>query len=141
MVFPGMDPVKFAGVGEFLTFSAHAQKRLKVADEVLGYALMDRYRRSADDYDEATQVAFLTISLALADWAEESLEVDPESCAGPSFGQRAMAAHSGALSFADTVRLTSSSPAARRTISPPSTRTGHTDLPAHAAGTARQDLR
>ncbi|GHE49095.1 hypothetical protein GCM10017771_70380 [Streptomyces capitiformicae] len=106
MVFPGMGPVKFADVGEFLTFNSHARKRLKVADEVLGYSLMDRYRRSADDYDEAAQVAFLTVSSALADWAEESLEVRPVICAGPSFGQRAMAAYSGALSFADTVRLT-----------------------------------
>ncbi|MEU9965750.1 ACP S-malonyltransferase [Streptomyces malaysiensis] len=110
VVFPGMGPFRFTDVGEFLLTNPHARRRLAIADEVVGYSVFDRYRQSDAEeeaqYAEHTQIAFLTICLSLADWAEETLGVRPELCAGPSFGQRAAVTYAGSLPFEETVRLT-----------------------------------
>ncbi|WP_275558027.1 ACP S-malonyltransferase [Streptomyces sp. 5-6(2022)] len=110
MVFPGMGPFRFTDVGEFLLTNPHARRRLAIADEVVGYSVFDRYRQSDADeeaqYAAHTQIAFLTVCLSLADWAEETLGERPELCAGPSFGQRAAVTYAGSLPFEETVRLT-----------------------------------
>ncbi|MFD8458872.1 ACP S-malonyltransferase [Streptomyces antimycoticus] len=109
-VFPGMGPFRFTDVGEFLLTNPHARRRLAIADEVVGYSVFDRYRQSDGDeegqYAAHTQIAFLTVCLSLADWAEETLGEKPELCAGPSFGQRAAVTYAGSLPFEETVRLT-----------------------------------
>lgn len=106
IVFPGMGPSSFAEVGRFLMLDPFARKRLAEADEVLGYSVFDRLRDAEDDYSEATQIAFLINSMAAADRAREVLGITPEICTGPSFGQKAAAAYTGVLTFAETVTLT-----------------------------------
>ncbi|WP_433517962.1 ACP S-malonyltransferase [Nonomuraea sp. CA-143628] len=106
IVFPGMGPTRFTDVDAFMLGDPVARRLVARADEVLGYSLADRFRDSEDDYSEAAQVAFLVNSLALAEWAERTLDIAPHVCAGPSFGGKAAAAYSGALSFPDAVRMT-----------------------------------
>ncbi|MEU8042331.1 ACP S-malonyltransferase [Streptosporangium sp. NPDC049078] len=106
IVFPGMGPTRFADVAGFMLDNPSARRLVALADDALGYSLVDRFRDSGDDYTEAAQVAFMVNCLALADWAERELGVEPEVCAGPSFGGKAAAAYSGALSFEDAVRMT-----------------------------------
>ncbi|MFF4621879.1 ACP S-malonyltransferase [Nonomuraea jabiensis] len=106
IVFPGMGPVQFADVAGFMRGDPAARRLIAAADEVLGYSLVDRFQESQGDYSEAAQVAFMVNCVALADWAERTLGVEPSVCVGPSFGGKAAAAYSGALSFEDAVRMT-----------------------------------
>jgi [acyl-carrier-protein] S-malonyltransferase len=76
------------------------------ADDILGYSLLDRFRDADADYSEYAQVAFLITCLAMARWAEQTLGARPEVCTGPSFGGKAAAAYSGAVSFSEAVLLT-----------------------------------
>ncbi|MFE7132475.1 ACP S-malonyltransferase [Streptomyces sp. NPDC057638] len=101
-----MGAVSFADVGKFMVANPFARRRVAIAEEVLGYSLIDAYRDSGDDYSEAAQVAFLVNCLALADWAEAELGIAPELCAGPSFGGKAAAAYAGCLPFSDAVLMT-----------------------------------
>lgn len=106
MVFPGMGPVRFADVGTFMLANPYARRLVAVADDVLGYSLVDALREAEGDYSVDAQVAFLTNCVALAQWAEAELGVVPDVCVGPSFGEKATAAHTGTLSFRDAVRMT-----------------------------------
>ncbi|MCT2585122.1 ACP S-malonyltransferase [Actinophytocola gossypii] len=105
VVFPGMGPTAFADVGRFMLTNAHARELTSVADDVLGYSLLDRFR-AGGDYSEAAQVAFLVNCLALARWAEDEYGVTPDFCVGPSFGEKPLVGHVGALPVPDTIRLT-----------------------------------
>jgi [acyl-carrier-protein] S-malonyltransferase len=105
-VFPGMGPVRFADVADFMLGDPSARERVAVADEVLDYSLVEAFRRSEDDYSEAAQVSFMVLCVALADWAERTLGVRAGVVAGPSFGGKAATAFSGALPFPDAVRMT-----------------------------------
>lgn len=106
VVFPGMGPTNFADLAKFMLINPFARKLTRTADEILGYSLIDRYRETDGDYTEFSQVAFLVTSLALAEWAEDALGMRPEICAGPSFGGRAAATYSGALTFPEAVWMT-----------------------------------
>nr|UTI67649.1 AptI [Actinoallomurus sp. ID145808] len=106
VVFPGMGPTNFADLAKFMLINPFARKLTKTADEVLGYSLIDRYRATDGDYTEFSQVSFLVTCLALAEWAEHTLGMRPEVCAGPSFGGRAATVYSGGLAFPDAVRMT-----------------------------------
>ncbi|WP_241265687.1 ACP S-malonyltransferase [Streptomyces boncukensis] len=83
-----------------------ARRLVSQADEVLGYPLLERYRAAEGEFSEYARVAFLVNCLALAQWAEEALGLRADACVGPSFGGTPAAVHSGALGFADAVRLT-----------------------------------
>ncbi|GAA3031803.1 ACP S-malonyltransferase [Streptosporangium longisporum] len=106
IVFPGMGPTRFADVAAFMRDDPGARRLFERAGDALGYSPVERFRDSGDDYTEAAQVAFMVNCLALAEWAERELGVEPEVCAGPSFGGKAATAYSGALSFEDAVRTT-----------------------------------
>ncbi|MEV6710434.1 acyltransferase domain-containing protein [Lentzea sp. NPDC051208] len=106
VVFPGMGPSKFGDVGRFMTVSPFARRRLAEADAALGYSLLDELRSGPDEYSAAQQIAFLVNSVAMADWMEKSLGFRPDMCVGSSFGERAAVAYSGAMPFAEVVRLT-----------------------------------
>jgi [acyl-carrier-protein] S-malonyltransferase len=106
MVFPGMGPSRFEDLAKFLLINPLARKLVASADDILGYSLLDRYRDTAGDYSEYAQIAFLVTCLAMARWSEETLGARPEVCAGPSFGGKAAAAYSGALTFPEAVLLT-----------------------------------
>ena len=106
VVFPGMGPSRFADVGRFMTVSPFARRRLAEADAALGYSLLEALRSGPDEYSAAQQIAFLVNSVALADWMEKSLGLRPDLCVGSSFGERAAVAYSGAMPFAEVVRLT-----------------------------------
>ncbi|ROP35688.1 ACP S-malonyltransferase [Saccharothrix texasensis] len=106
IAFPGMGPTKFADVAKFALINPFARELYAVADEVLGYDLFAALRASSADYAEADQVAFLVHSLALARWAEHEHGFTPLLVTGASFGGKAAAVHSGALSAADGIRLT-----------------------------------
>ncbi|OEJ36235.1 ACP S-malonyltransferase [Streptomyces agglomeratus] len=106
LVFPGMGPAPFTEVARFMLVNPFARALLAEADDVLGYSLFDRFREVEGDYSEYAQVAFMVNCLALAQWAEAELGAEPAFVTGPSFGGKATAVHSGALSFADGVRLT-----------------------------------
>ncbi|MFE0176334.1 ACP S-malonyltransferase [Streptomyces sp. NPDC059002] len=106
LVFPGMGPASFADVGRFMVVNRYARELVAVADEALGYSLVDTFRQAEGDYSEAAQVAFFVNCLASAAWARDHLGVEPDVIAGPSFGEKAAIAYCGALPMADAVRLT-----------------------------------
>ncbi|MFJ3232117.1 ACP S-malonyltransferase [Streptomyces sp. NPDC086787] len=101
-----MGPTRFRELGRFLLLDAHAKKLVSVADDVLGHSLFEAFRQSEDEYAPAAQVAFMVVCTALAGRAREDLGVEPVVCAGPSFGEKPAVGFSGALGFADTVRMT-----------------------------------
>lgn len=102
LVFPGMAPSRFEELTKFLVLNPKARRRVAEADEVAGYSILDAYADSEDAYSPAAQLAFLVSCVALAD----GITVRPDAVTGVSFGQKAAAVHSGALDFADAVRLT-----------------------------------
>ncbi|MFF3920455.1 ACP S-malonyltransferase [Streptomyces sp. NPDC001852] len=106
LVFPGMGPSPFAEVGKFMLVNPFARELVAEADDTLGYSLFDRFREAEGDYSVYAQVAFFVNCLALARWAEAESGAEPAFVTGPSFGGKATAVRSGALSFADGVRLT-----------------------------------
>jgi [acyl-carrier-protein] S-malonyltransferase len=106
LVFPGMGPVGFADVARFMMLNPVARQYVAASDAVLGYSLTDEFEAAEGDYSEAAQVAFLVNCLALAEWAEQTMQVTPQVCAGVSFGGKAAAVHSGALEFGQAVLLT-----------------------------------
>ncbi|MEV7423573.1 MULTISPECIES: ACP S-malonyltransferase [unclassified Streptomyces] len=106
IVFPGMGPSAFADVGRFMVVNPYARSLVAIADEVLGYSLVDAFREADGDYSEAAQVAFLVNCLASAHWATRTLSVEPALCVGPSFGEKAAIAYSGALPVAEAIRMT-----------------------------------
>ncbi|MGP4012655.1 ACP S-malonyltransferase [Streptomyces sp. 4N124] len=106
LVFPGMGPAPFSEVARFMLVNPFARELFAETDEVLGYSLFDRLGGAEGDYSEYAQIAFMVNCLALARWAEDEFGVEPLFCTGPSFGGKATAVRSGALSFADGVRLT-----------------------------------
>jgi [acyl-carrier-protein] S-malonyltransferase len=106
IVFPGMGPCRFETVAKFMLINRIARRLTDVASEVLGYDLFERYRTADGDYSEYAQVAFLVNCLALAEWAQEELGATPGLCAGASFGSKAAAIYSKAITFEAGVRLT-----------------------------------
>lgn len=106
LVFPGMSPTRFQDSAKFMLINPVARRLVADADDALGYSLVDRYREAEGDYSEYAQVAFLVNCLALAAWAHDRFDPEPELCVGPSFGGKTAAAHTGVLDFADAVRLT-----------------------------------
>jgi [acyl-carrier-protein] S-malonyltransferase len=106
LVFPGMGPSSHADLGRYIMTSPHARRLRRAADGALGYPLMDRFRAAGESYSEYSQIAFLISCVALAEWAESELGIEPEVCSGPSFGEKSAVAFTGSLDFAETVRLT-----------------------------------
>ncbi|MBO4163570.1 ACP S-malonyltransferase [Micromonospora antibiotica] len=106
IVFPGMGPCDFADVAKFMLIDRDARELLAAASDALDYDLFARYRDSDSDYSEYAQVAFLVNCVALARWAERTMDLRPDLIAGPSFGGKAAAVFSGALDFAEAVRMT-----------------------------------
>ncbi|MFD4660494.1 ACP S-malonyltransferase [Kitasatospora sp. NPDC058444] len=106
MIFPGMGPATFDDVGRFMVANRFARELVTVADEVLGYSLVDAFREAEGDYSEAAQVAFLVNCLASADWAQDALGVEAEAVLGPSFGEKAAVAFAQSLSMPEAVRMT-----------------------------------
>jgi [acyl-carrier-protein] S-malonyltransferase len=106
LVFPGMSALKYADVARFMLTNPIARRLREEADDALGYCLADHYRDAEEDYAESAQAAFLLNCTALAQWAVGAFGFTPVACAGPSFGAKAAACFSGALGFADTIRLT-----------------------------------
>jgi malonyl CoA-acyl carrier protein transacylase len=106
MVFPGMSPAKFADVGKFMLVNPFARKLIAEADARLGYSLVDRFRETEGDYSVCAQVGFMVNCLALAEWARHELDVRPDVCTGPSFGEKPASVFAGSLSFSDGVWMT-----------------------------------
>lgn len=106
IVFPGMGPCEFTDVARFMLVDRDARDLLATASDALDYDLFARYRDSDSDYSEYAQVAFLVNCVALARWAERVMDLRPGLVAGPSFGGKAAAVYSGALDFAEAVRMT-----------------------------------
>ncbi|WP_326699329.1 ACP S-malonyltransferase [Streptomyces sp. NBC_01754] len=106
VIFPGMGPSRFEDVGKFMVTNRHARELVALADDTLGYSLVDRYREAEGDYSEPAQIAFLVNCLAVARWATDTLDMTADYCTGPSFGGKAAAVHAGALSARDAIRMT-----------------------------------
>jgi [acyl-carrier-protein] S-malonyltransferase len=106
ILFPGMGPSSFTDVAKFMLVNPFARKLVAIADEVLGYSLVDRYQRAEGEYSEYAQIAFMVNCVALGQWAQGRMETAPGYVVGPSFGGRAAAVHAGVLSFPDAVRMT-----------------------------------
>lgn len=106
MIFPGMGPSSYADLGKFIATDRCARRLRRMADDVLGYPLLDRYRDAGADYSEYSQVAFLISCLALLEEAAETLDSEPVACAGPSFGAKTAAVYAGSLPFQEAVLLT-----------------------------------
>jgi malonyl CoA-acyl carrier protein transacylase len=103
VVFPGMAPSRFADVSKFMLINPYARKLVAAADKRLGYSLIERFRDAEGDYSHYAQVSFMINCLALAQWAEQELGIEPAYCTGPSFGEKPAAVYSGALEFSDGV--------------------------------------
>lgn len=101
-----MGPWGYGDLGKFIAVNPYARKLRRVADDVLGYRLIDEYRVAESDYSECSQVAFLISCLALIEQAGDRLEAEPVACAGPSFGGKTAIAYSEALPPAETILLT-----------------------------------
>lgn len=109
LYFPGLVPTKFSSVEDFLRTDDYAHARIEVADDVLGYSLLDAYAE-AEVYDwEVYESGFMALTLALADWAVEHVELNPVLCGGQSFGAIIAAVFTGALPYEDGLRLVRSS--------------------------------
>jgi [acyl-carrier-protein] S-malonyltransferase len=106
VIFPGMGPVPFDDVGRFMVADPIARELVRVADDTLGYSLVDAFRKAEGDYSHPAQIAFVINCLASAHWAVDRLGVSPDICVGPSFGEKAALAFAGVLSVPDAVRLT-----------------------------------
>lgn len=128
IVFPGMGPTGYSDVARFMLTNPAARELTAVANEVLGYHLVDRFSVSDNDYSVPAQVAFLVNCLALVRHAEDNIGVRPDYCAGPSFGAKPATAYTGALTFADTVRMT----AALAQLTEDYFRTEHQDVVTHS---------
>lgn len=103
--FPGLVPTTFATIETYLRTDIYARARLREADEVLGYSLVDAYR-DAEVYDwEVYEAGVLALSLALADWADDTLDLDPVAFGGQSFGAIVGAVWAGVLPYPDALRL------------------------------------
>ena len=103
--FPGLVPTTFPAIADFLTENEFAKRRLALADEVLGYSLIDAYEK-AEVYDwEVFEAGFMALSLALADWATEHLDLRPVVYGGQSFGAIVGTVYAGVLDYADALRL------------------------------------
>jgi [acyl-carrier-protein] S-malonyltransferase len=101
-----MGPSAYADLGKFVAANPYARRLRRIADQVLGYPLMDRYREAEADYSEYSQIAFLVSCLAYAEQAADTFDMESAVCAGPSFGGKAAAAYSEALPIAETMLLT-----------------------------------
>jgi [acyl-carrier-protein] S-malonyltransferase len=108
IVFPGMGPTRFQDVAKFMLVNSFARDLVAEAEDTLDYSLFERYREAEGDYNEFAQVAFFVNCMALAHWAQATLGVAPDVCTGPSFGGKAAAVYSGAISFRDAVWMTAS---------------------------------
>jgi [acyl-carrier-protein] S-malonyltransferase len=106
MIFPGMGPTGYADLGKFIVTDRHARRLRRIADDVLGYPLLDRYRDAEADYSEHSQIAFLISCLALLEQAAEVLDSEMVACAGASFGAKTAAVYAGSLPFEEAVLLT-----------------------------------
>jgi malonyl CoA-acyl carrier protein transacylase len=106
IVFPGMSPARFADVGKFMLLNPFARKLIADTDKRLGYSLVERFRETEGDYSEYAQVAFMVNCLALAQWAEHELGIDPDFCTGPSFGGKPASVYAGSLPLPDAVWMT-----------------------------------
>ncbi|MEU9191195.1 ACP S-malonyltransferase [Streptomyces sp. NPDC048484] len=93
-------------MAKFLLLNPFARRLVAIADETLGYSLIDRYRTAEADYSEFERIAFLVTCLALAQWSEDAWGTRAEVCAGPSFGGTPAAVYSGALGLPDALRMT-----------------------------------
>ncbi|MGW5445357.1 ACP S-malonyltransferase [Streptomyces asiaticus] len=95
-------------MAKFMLLNPEARSLVARADDVLGYSLVDRFSEAegAGEYSEHARVSFLVNCLALASWATRTHKLEPEVCAGPSFGGTPSAVFSGALDFSDAVWVT-----------------------------------
>ncbi|WP_018218353.1 ACP S-malonyltransferase [Salinispora vitiensis] len=105
MFFPGLVPTSPTSLQSFAEGSHHAQARLAVADDVLGYPVLSRYA-SASIYEwEVFEAGYMAVSLALADWATERWQLSPAVAGGQSFGAFMAAVFAGALTYHDALLL------------------------------------
>lgn len=106
IAFPGIGPTEFADMAKFLLVDNDARELTAVADDVLGYSVIDRYGQAEQPYEPPERVAFLLVCLALARRAERAAGAPAGLCAGPSFGGLPAAVHAGALTLPDAVTIT-----------------------------------
>ncbi|MEV4320043.1 ACP S-malonyltransferase [Actinocrispum sp. NPDC049592] len=97
-----MPPVLPGSVVKFLVSDPVGRRCAAEASEVLGWSVVDSYLEASGEYSADAQVLFVVHCLAVAG------SVSCDYVVGPSFGGRAAAGFSGALSFADTVWVTAS---------------------------------
>ncbi|GAA2804836.1 ACP S-malonyltransferase [Crossiella cryophila] len=103
--FPGLVPTTFPAIASFLQENEYAQARLRAADEVLGYSLIKAYEH-AEIYDwEVYEAGYMALTLALADWADDHLDLSPVVFGGQSFGAIIGSVYAGVLSYADGLTL------------------------------------
>ncbi|WP_460106066.1 ACP S-malonyltransferase [Streptomyces sp. YKOK-J1] len=106
VVFPGMNPVRYADLARFLVVNPVARRLLAEADHRLGHSVLDGLEHAEGDYSEHAQVAFMVTCVALAEWARTELGVEADAAVGPSFGGKPLTAFSGSLPFGDAVWMT-----------------------------------
>jgi [acyl-carrier-protein] S-malonyltransferase len=107
-VFPGQGS-QFVGMGKdiFEIFS-HAKAVFETADTVLGLDISKLCFSGPEEQLHQTvnaQPAIVTLSLALLAVVQEKTNISPALVAGHSLGEYTALAATGALSFAETIRL------------------------------------
>lgn len=108
-IFSGQG-AQYQGMGkEFLEYSDIYAEKMTLASEILGY---DVSQVIDDDVllhqTEYTQPAILAMSCAVSDMIKEELSISPTIVAGLSLGEYTALVESGALSFADALKIVQS---------------------------------
>lgn len=106
VVYPGIAPSGWAAVGPFMEQDPDGRRRAAEASAALGWDLPRALRAAVGGDVVSEPVAFMVNTVALADRSRRELGVQPDVCAGPSFGQFAAIADTNVLDFPDAVRLT-----------------------------------
>lgn len=107
-VFPGQG-AQYVGMGkELMEQSSEAKDIITQADEALGFSLSKMMFEGPDSdlrLTYYTQPALLTVSIACLRALQAQVDISPEVVAGHSLGEYSALVATGALSFADAVRV------------------------------------
>ena len=108
LLFPGQGSQKVGMLGDMLDAFPSVSHSLEEADEALGFALSKLILEGPEEAlgrTENTQPAMLVAGVATARALGESVDLNPICVAGHSLGEYSALVYSGALSFADALRL------------------------------------
>lgn len=108
LLFPGQGSQKVGMLGDLIDAFPIVRHSLKEADDALGFALSKLILEGPEEAlgrTENTQPAMLIAGVATSRALEAAVDVSPLCVAGHSLGEYSALVYSGALDFADALRL------------------------------------